>query len=167
MTRTTRFTRRAAVAAIGGLSALSLAACAPGSSDTGSTAGAEGGSSDKPVSIDYIHRLPDGEGMTKVADIVEKWNAENPDIQVTATKFDGKANELIKKLETDIAANAGPCLAQLGYAEVPDMFVKGLLTDVTEEAKGYAGDFSAGAFGMMNVGGKTVGLPQDVGPLVY
>ena len=55
-----------------------------------------------------------------------KWNAENPNIQVTATKFDGKAQEMITKLETDVKANNAPCLAQLGYGEVPEMFVKGL-----------------------------------------
>ena len=113
-----------------------------------------------------MHRLPDGEGMTKVADIVAKWNAENPNIQVTATKFDGKAQEMITKLETDVKANNAPCLAQLGYGEVPEMFVKGLVEDVTTEADKYKDQFG-GAFGQMTVGGTTVGLPQDSGPLIY
>lgn len=118
------------------------------------------------VEINYLHRLPDGDGMTKVSEIVARWNEEHPDIQVTATKFDGKAAEMIKKLETDIAANNGPCLAQLGYAEVPEMFVKGLTEDVTEYADQYKDNFS-GAFNMMKVGDTVVGLPQDTGPLVY
>ncbi len=85
---------------------------------------------------------------------------------MTATKFDGQAAEMIKKLETNIAANNGPCLAQLGYAEVPEMFVKGLTEDVTEYAEQYRDNFS-GAYGMMKVGDTVVGLPQDTGPLVY
>lgn len=120
----------------------------------------------EPVEISYLHRLPDGEGMTLVKDIVAKWNAENPNIQVAATKFDGKASEMITKLETDIKANAGPCLAQLGYGEVPEMFVKGLTEDVTAEAEKYKDNFG-GAYGQMVVGGTAVGLPQDSGPLIY
>ncbi len=120
----------------------------------------------EPVEIAYMHRLPDGEGMTPVADIVQRWNDENPNIQVTATKFDGEAQEMITKLETDINANNGVCLAQLGYAEVPEMFVKGLTMDVTEEAAKYKDNFG-GAYGQMTVGDQTVGLPQDSGPLIY
>lgn len=120
----------------------------------------------EPVELEYMHRLPDGEGMTPVSEIVERWNTENPNIKVTATKFDGKAQEMITKLETDIAANNAVCLAQLGYAEVPEMFVKGLTMDVTEEAEQYKDNFG-GAFGQMAVGGTIVGLPQDSGPLIY
>lgn len=65
------------------------------------------------VQIDYLHRLPDGEGMVPVSEIVQRWNDENPNIQVTATKFDGEAQEMITKLETDVNANNAPCLAQL------------------------------------------------------
>lgn len=73
---------------------------------------------------------------------------------------------MIKKLETDVKANSGPCLAQLGYGEVPEMFVKGLVEDVTVEAEKYKANFG-GAFGQMTVAGKVVGLPQDSGPLIY
>lgn len=34
--------------------------------------------------------------MTLVNDIVAKWNEENPNIQVTATKWDGAAQDLIQ-----------------------------------------------------------------------
>ncbi|MEQ6897636.1 extracellular solute-binding protein [Microbacterium sp. KR10-403] len=145
-----------------GTLAVGLSACAGGSNDAGDDAASSG-----PVTITYMHRLPDGEGMTPVDDIVAKWNKEHPDIQVKATKFDGAASEMILKLETDIKAGSGPCLAQIGYSEVPGMYVKGLLQDVTTEAGKYADNYSAGAFGMMKVGDKVVGLPQDTGPLVY
>ncbi|MCD2442870.1 extracellular solute-binding protein [Agromyces sp. SYSU K20354] len=154
-----RMIRTAAFVAVGAMSAFGLAACS-------SDAPSNGGDS-SPVTISYLHRLPDGEGMTPVADIVKKWNDENPDIQVEATKFDGASGDMILKLETDINAGNGPCLAQLGYAEVPQMFVKGLVEDVADEAAEYADDFSAGAYGMMQVGDAVVGLPQDTGPLVY
>ena len=115
----------AAVAAMG----IGLAGC--GGSDTaGDTkSGSDGGV----VNITYMHRLPDSEGMTLVNDIVAKWNKEHPNIQVKATKFDGNAADMIKKLETDVKAGNAPDLAQVGYAEVPEVFTKGLLQDVTDE----------------------------------
>lgn len=145
--------------------ALLLAACSSGSQDSGTKSGAT--SSAAPVTIDYIHRLPDGPGMTAVADIVAKWNAAHPDIQVKATKFDGKAADLTTKLEADIKAGTAPCLAQVGYADVPSMFVKGDFVDVSSEAAHYKDHFAPGAYSLMGIGGKQVGLPQDTGPLVY
>lgn len=161
------FKRCLKVTAFLSVAALGLTAC--GTASTGTTSASTSGSASapsEPVEITYLHRLPDGEGMTKVADIVAKWNAENPTIKVTATKFDGKAAEMITKLETDVKANNGPCLAQLGYGEVPEMYVKGLVEDVTSEADKYKDQFG-GAYGQMTVGGVAVGLPQDSGPLVY
>lgn len=163
MALTPRVTRTAAIVAAGAISAFGLAACSSG--DSGESGGSDG--SGEPVSIEYVHRLPDGEGMTSVAAIVERWNEEHPDIQVTTTKFDGKASDMILKLETDIKAGNGPCLAQTGYSEVPQLFVKGLLEDVADEAKRYEDNYSAGAFSGMKVGEAIVGLPQDTGPLVY
>lgn len=118
------------------------------------------------VTIKYLHRLPDAEGMVTVKEIVERWNKDHPDIKVEAEKFQGEAGDMIKKLETDVKANNAPCLAQLAYSEVPEMFTKDMLEDVTEEAKKYEDKFG-GAFDQMNIGGKIVGLPQDSGPLVY
>lgn len=162
MTSKFRGGRTAAVTALAAVSAVALAGCSGSSTGTGS----EDASGD-PIEISYIHRLPDGEGMTAVADIVDRWNQENPGIQVTATKFDGAASDLILKLETDVKAGSGPCLAQVGYTEVPQLFVKGLLEDVAAEADKYKDDFGAGAYAMMTVGDAVVGLPQDTGPLVY
>lgn len=164
----TRRTRRMASVAAIVAGTLVLGAC--GSSSGGSwssgKAASQSAAASGPVTIKYLHRLPDGEGMTKVADIVKKWNSEHPDIKVEATKFPGKANELMPKLEADVKAGTAPCLVQSGYSEVPDMYVKGLVQDVTNEAEKYKGHFS-GACGQMSVGGKVVGLPQDTGPLVY
>lgn len=166
----TRRTRRVASVAAMVAGTLVLGAC--GSSSEGSGSSSQSASQSAatsasgPVTIRYLHRLPDGEGMTKVADVVKKWNSEHPDIKVETTKFPGKANELMPKLEADVKAGTAPCLVQAGYAEVPDMYVKGLVQDVTSEAEKYKDHFS-GAYGQMSVGDKVVGLPQDTGPLVY
>src|SRR5699024_12225179 len=110
-----RSARTAAVFTVGALSVFGLAAC-----------GSSSGEADE-VTLEYMHRLPDGEGMTSVDTIVERWNEDNPDVQVKATKFDGEARDMILKLETDSKADNAPCLAQLGYAEVPQVYAKGLL----------------------------------------
>lgn len=162
MASTSRTIRTAAVIAVGAVSAFGLAACSSGGPASGGSA--SGGDA---VTIEYMHRLPDGKDMTAVKDIVQRWNDENPGVQVKATKFDGAASDMILKLETDVKAGNAPCLAQTGYSEVPQLFVKGLLQDVATEAKKYEDDFSAGAFSGMKVGDAIVGLPQDVGPLVY
>ncbi|HLR58049.1 MAG TPA: extracellular solute-binding protein [Beutenbergiaceae bacterium] len=141
---------------MGALSVFGLAACGSSSGDDADE-----------VTLQYMHRLPDGEGMTSVNEIVERWNEENPDVQVNATKFDGEASDMILKLETDAKADNAPCLAQLGYAEVPQVYAKGLLQDVSEEAAKYEDNFSSGAFSGMRVGDAVVGIPQDTGPLVY
>lgn len=122
--------------------------------------------SDDTVQIAYIHRLPDLPSMTLVDDIVARWNAQRPDIQVTATKWEGAAAELGAQLQTDVREGVGPCLAQTGYSEVPELFVKDVLLDVTDEAEQYKENYG-GAYGQMTLAGITVGLPQDSGPLVY
>lgn len=164
----TRFAGRGIVA---GLAVVALGLTGCGGNKPATQASSAGGSSSaastEKVTVEYLHRLPDGEGMTKVADIVAKWNKENPNIQVKATKFDGKAPEMIKKLENDAKAGTAPCLAQAGYAEIPSLFTKGLLADVSADADKYKDGFSEGAMGLMKVGPATVGLPQDSGPLVY
>lgn len=152
---TTTLCRTVAMGATFTLAAGLLVACS-GTSDA----------KDEAVTVNYLHRLPDGDGMVKVDEIIRRWNTEHPEVQVTATKFDGKSAEMIKKLETDIKADNGPCLAQLGYGEVPEMFVKGMTEDVTEYAEKYQDNYS-GAFSLMKVGETVVGLPQDTGPLVY
>ena len=163
--KTAQRTRPAALLSTVAILSLALAAC--GSSDDESTDAGSGAAADgTPVQIEYLHRLPDGDGMVKVADLVAEWNENNPDIQVSATKFDGDAGEMNKKLETDVNAGVGLCLAQADYAQVPEMYAKGLTTDVTEFAEQYQDNYSA-AFDAVRVGESIVGLPQDTGPLVY
>lgn len=158
-----RITRTAAVITVGAISAFGLAACgAAGGNDSNDDA-----ATGDAITIEYMHRLDNGADMATVAEITETWNEEHPDIQVKTTKFDGAATDMILKLETDVKAGNAPCLAQVGYSEAPQLYVKGLLEDVTTEAEKYEDNFSAGAFAGMRVGDVVVGLPQDVGPLVY
>ncbi|WP_455588196.1 ABC transporter substrate-binding protein [Bifidobacterium sp.] len=146
---------------------MALSGCGGASSGGSSSSSSGSVSNSGKVEITYIHRLPDKSGMTSVEQIVSRWNKENPNIQVKPIHFNGNASDLIKKLETDVKAGNAPDLAQAGYSEIPELFTKGLLGDVTAEADQYKGDFAEGPYGNMTIGGKTFGLPQDTGPLVY
>ncbi len=55
----------------------------------------------------------------------------------------------------------------MGYAELPEVYTKGMLEDVSQYATQYKGNYASGAFKLMSIGGKYYGLPQDTGPLVY
>lgn len=146
---------------------MALSGCGGASSGGSSSSSSGSVSNGGKVEITYIHRLPDKSGMTSVEQIVSRWNKENPNIQVKPIHFNGNASDLIKKLETDVKAGNAPDLAQAGYSEIPELFTKGLLEDVTAEADQYKGDFAEGPYGNMTISGKTFGLPQDTGPLVY
>lgn len=146
---------------------MALSGCGGASSGGSSSSSSGSVSNGGKVEITYIHRLPDKSGMTSVEQIVSRWNKENPNIQVKPIHFNGNASDLIKKLETDVKAGNAPDLAQAGYSEIPELFTKGLLEDVTAEADQYKGDFAEGPYGNMTIGSKTFGLPQDTGPLVY
>lgn len=153
---------------IAAISAITLAgglitACSPDEGSNAQSGAASGGNGE----IVYMHRLPDGANATPVAQIVERWNKDHPDAKVKAVKWDGEAQEMVKKIETDVNAGVGPCLAQVGYGEAPTLFAKGLLMDVTDSAKQYEDNYASGAYSLMNVGGVQTGLPQDTGPMVY
>ena len=143
-------------------SMLALALLASGCSATSGSSGSSGSDG----VIRYLHRLPDGEGMTKVNDIVARWNAEHPDMKVEATKFDGKAPDMTSSGERRQGRNR-PVPGAGRYAEIPKLYSSGLLADVSSEAEKYKSHFSEGSMSLMTVGKTTVGLPQDSGPLVY
>ena len=121
----------------------------------------------EPVEIEYWHRLPDNDGMVKVQESVDRWNKDNPNIQVKAVKFEGKPQESYAKIQQAVKAGNAPCLAQVGYGEVASEYVAGDLMDVSEYTKEYESNYSEGAMGMMKLGDVVVGLPQDTGPLGY
>ncbi|MBW3083003.1 ABC transporter substrate-binding protein [Bifidobacterium phasiani] len=154
--------RKRFMAGLATISALCIALAGCGGESSGGDAASDG-----PIEITYMHRLPDSDGMVLVNDIVARWNEEHPDIHVTATKFDGNAADMKQKLERDVKSGNAPDLAQMGYSEIPEVYVKDMLMDVTEYASQYEDDFASGPYSLMQVDGKTFGLPQDTGPLVY
>ena len=78
--------RSMSVVALMSVAAMGLTACSGSGSKTDTTASSSA-SADKAATITYLHRLPDGEGMTKISALAEQWNKEHPDTQVQAVKF--------------------------------------------------------------------------------
>ena len=155
--------RSIALAGVVAMASLGLAACGGADNKAGST----DSKGNEKVEIEYLHRLDNADNAVKVQTIVDKWNKENPNIKVTPKKFDGKAQELIKKVQTDTDAKNAPCLYQAGYADLAELYVKGLVQDVSKYATQYKDKYLPGPFESMAVDGKYLGLPQDTGPLVY
>lgn len=119
------------------------------------------------VMIEYLYCFFDGEGMMFIFEIVVCWNVDYFDIQVKVMKFDGKLSDMILKFEIDVKVGNGLCFVQMGYFEVLQLFVKGLLQDVVDEVMKYEDDFLVGVFSVMKVGDVIVGFFQDICFLVY
>ncbi|GAA1830579.1 ABC transporter substrate-binding protein [Agromyces salentinus] len=146
--------RTGAIAAIAA-AALIMTGC---SADSGSE-----GTADDPVELTYWAWAPN---LDKVVDL---WNSEHPEIQVTVNKQDG-GDPAITKLLTAIKAGSGaPDLIQAEYQKIPTLVASDALADIAE----YAGDdvadqFPAGVWDSVTLGGDAVyAVPQDTGPMMF
>ena len=107
--------RTGAVAAVAA-AALIMTGCA---ADSGSE-----GSADDPIELTYWAWAPN---IDKVVDI---WNDEHPEIQVTVNKQDG-GDPAITKLLTAVKAGSGaPDLIQAEYQKIPTLVASDALADL-------------------------------------
>ncbi|MWV50852.1 extracellular solute-binding protein [Rathayibacter sp. VKM Ac-2803] len=128
---------------------------------TGCTASGDGGGSG-PVELNYWAWAPN---LEQVVDI---WNSENPDIQVTVNKQDG-GDPAITKLLTAIKAGSGaPDLIQAEYQKIPTLVASDALADLSGEIPDdLAGEYSDGVWSSVTLGGDAVyAIPQDSGPMM-
>jgi multiple sugar transport system substrate-binding protein len=124
--------------------------------------GAGDSASDGPVELTYWAWAPN---LDKV---VEIWNEDNPDIQVTVNKQDG-GDPAITKLLTAIKAGSGaPDLIQAEYQKIPTLVSSDALADLTDQGAGdLEGDFSEGVWSSVTLDGQGVyAIPQDSGPMM-
>ncbi|MDY5584823.1 MAG: extracellular solute-binding protein [Arcanobacterium sp.] len=153
--------RKGSAIAVVAAAALALGACSKGTSTSESTTDSE---TTEKVEISYVHRLPNADGVDA---LVKKWNEENPNIQVKAEKFPGEAKDFMPQLKQNVADGTAACLAQVGYAELPNAFVDGILEDVTAHVTDADKETYKGTIDLMKIGESFYGIPQDNGPLVY
>ncbi|KQR65948.1 ABC transporter substrate-binding protein [Frigoribacterium sp. Leaf172] len=129
---------------------------------TGCSGAGGGSSSDGPVELTYWAWAPN---LDKVVDI---WNDQNPDIQVTVNKQDG-GDPAITKLLTAIKAGSGaPDLIQAEYQKIPTLVSSDALADLTDQGAGdLEGEFSEGVWSSVTLDGQGVyAIPQDSGPMM-
>jgi multiple sugar transport system substrate-binding protein len=101
--------------------------------------------------------------------VVDKWNAENPDIQVTVNKQDG-GDPAVTKLLTAVEAGSGaPDLMQAEYQKIPQLVSAGALADLSGEiSEDTPGHFADGVWDAVTLGSDAVyAVPQDSGPMQF
>lgn len=146
--------RTGAVAAVAA-AALIMTGCA---ADSGSE-----GSADDPIELTYWAWAPN---LDKVVDI---WNDEHPEIQVTVNKQDG-GDPAITKLLTAIKAGSGaPDLIQAEYQKIPTLVASDALADLAgTSAADTSGEFPDGVWDSVTLGGDALyAIPQDTGPMMF
>ncbi|MBI9113456.1 ABC transporter substrate-binding protein [Sanguibacter suaedae] len=120
-------------------------------------------SSDGPVSLTFWTWAPEMEA------VVDIWNEQNPDIQVTVNKQDG-GDAAVTKLLTAIKAGSGaPDLMQAEYQAIPTMVSSDALADISDVlADDVAGHFPEGVWNAVTLGSDAVyAVPQDSGPMQF
>ncbi|MEP7762721.1 sugar ABC transporter substrate-binding protein [Sanguibacter sp. 25GB23B1] len=120
------------------------------------------GSADGPITLEYWA------WGTSQQPLVDAWNANNPDVQVTRTDAGGGTDSSAKLLTATRAGNA-PDLALIEFNTLPAMIVGDVAADITEHTQDAGDAFTESVWGLTSFNGATYGVPQDVGPmaLVY
>lgn len=122
---------------------------------------AAGGADDGPVELTFWAWAPN------IEDVVEIWNEQNPDVQVTVRVQDG-GDPAVTKLLTAIGAGSGaPDLMQAEYQKIPTLVSADALADISAGASDLEGDFPEGVWSSVTLGGDAVyAVPQDSGPML-
>lgn len=102
---------------------------------------------------------------TNIQKVVDIWNAKNPTQKVTVSN-QAQGEELITKTLTAHRAGNAPDLIHAEYQALPVLITNGVAADLTSMAQRIKGDFTDGTWALTSFGGKTYGIPQDVGPMM-
>ncbi len=135
--------RATALTLAGSLAVLGLGAC--------STPAAPDG----PVEIEFWGWVPGLE------DLVDQWNAENPDVQVDFHRMTGDDGQ---KVEAAVDAGSGPDLVQLSTHGLPDYVIQGRVVDITEWVAEDAANYTPASWASVSFDGAVYGIPQGIGP---
>src|SRR5215204_4867410 len=150
-----RTTLRLGALATAAAAALIMTGCSPDGAGSAGTA-------DDPVELTYWAWAPN---LDKV---VELWNDEHPEIQVTVNKQDG-GDPAVTKLLTAIKAGSGaPDVMQAEYQKIPTLVSANAIADIAEQAGSLKDKFPASAWNSVTLGSEAVyGVPQDSGPMMF
>lgn len=151
MTARTRISRRnlraASALAVSAIAIAGLAACSSGDSGSDSASGT--------AEVDFWGWVPGLE------DLVEQWNEENPDIQVSFHRMTGDDGQ---KVEAAVDAGAGPDLVQLSTHNLPDYIIAERVQDITDYVADEEGNYTPASWASVSFDGRVYGIPQGIGP---
>jgi multiple sugar transport system substrate-binding protein len=160
-----RLTSKAASVGVLTAVALLVAGCSSSADDT-SAGGDAGGAcepSDGAVELTFTTWIP---GIEEVVDV---WNAANPDIQVTVQTGPNGNGGTYQNFFNQLKAGNAPDLGQIEYDALPNFRVQDGLTDLGECADVMAAqdDFVDWTWNQVSFGedGHAYAIPQDAGPM--
>jgi multiple sugar transport system substrate-binding protein len=139
----------------------------------GNLIGCSGGESQGNVEIKYWHINTESFGGSTVRDLVARFQELNPNITVTERFQNGSYTGLLENLQTSLASDQPPDVAQIGYLYLnyvtenfPYVSVEDLVRDHGDDSL-YAG-MPENVLKLGQVGGKQVGMPYSVSnPVMY
>ncbi|WP_298806879.1 ABC transporter substrate-binding protein [uncultured Pseudokineococcus sp.] len=146
---------RTALSLVSGLVAASVLSGCSGSDDGASG----GGDPDAPAQLDFWTWAPNIQG------VVDIWNEQNPDQQVTVDS-QAQGDEAITRLLTASQAGEAPCLMQAEYQALPVLVANGVASDLTDDVEDVRDAFPEGAWDLTSFGDQAYAMPQDVGPMM-
>lgn len=136
-----------------------LAACSgDGDSDSG-TAAKSKGDPNAPANLTFWT------WTTNIQQVVDLWNTKNPQQKVSVST-QAQGEDLITKVVTAHRAGNAPDLIHAEYQALPVLITNGVAADLTDLANSIKGEFTDGTWNLTSFGGKTYGIPQDVGPMM-
>lgn len=98
--------------------------------------------------------------------VVDKWNADNPDIQVKLSKQAGGGDIVTKVLTANQAGNP-PDLVQVEYQSLPTLVSNDVLADISAQAGDVKDRFAEGLWQQVTLGTDAVyAIPQDAAPMM-
>ena len=102
---------------------------------------------------------------TNIEKVVDIWNQKNPTQKVTVSRQAQGEDEITKVITAHRAGNA-PDLIHAEYQALPVLITNGVAADLSSLAAEVKSAFTDGTWKLVSFGGKTYGIPQDVGPMM-
>ncbi|GAB3006022.1 ABC transporter substrate-binding protein [Saccharothrix stipae] len=116
---------------------------------------------DGPVELSFWAWAPD------IDKVVDKWNADHPDVKVVVSK-QAQGDDLVTKLLTSAKGGNPPDLAQVEFQALPTLVSNDVLADISEGAGAVEDEFAPGIWDQVTLGGSGVyAVPQDSGPMMF
>jgi len=148
-----------------GLAGIGAAATLPSAMLTGCSGSDSGGSAKTTGDPNAPANLTFWTWTTNIEKVVDLWNAKNPQQKVTVSR-QAQGEELITKIVTAHRAGNAPDLIHAEYQALPVLITNGVAGDLSTLAATVRAEFTDGTWKLTSFGGKTYGIPQDVGPMM-